>query len=118
MESYEELKRSNIAKREELLRAQEVLSRHDYVPSETPIEESTTQSANVRLKFKSGNKADPIVLSVDPHDSFTIIIDKVKEALSVTGTIKLLFDGDPIKETDTPGEMGLEDDDLIEVRIL
>ncbi|XP_003747456.1 small ubiquitin-related modifier [Galendromus occidentalis] len=68
----------------------------------------------IKLKVK-GQEGDEIHFRLKMTTPFSKIKKNYAERVGVAaGSIRLIFDGNPVSDSDTPRNLSLEDDDIIE----
>ncbi|XP_068638035.1 uncharacterized protein [Aristolochia californica] len=107
---------------EELLREVEEAARREVISSAKPAPEHDEE-----LEFKAKEKRQKVIISIQDKDGvkpfrmymddkferlFTMYAEKVKASLE---KLVFSFDGDKVNPLATPGTLGMEDEDIIEV---
>jgi hypothetical protein len=91
----------------------------DNADSWQPIDISSTRELpKWTLNIKSPN-AEPIQIRVNPHEPLqSSALDSIRTLLELPASrpLKLIFDGMTLDSTQTPVQLQLEDDDLLELR--
>ncbi|OQR69375.1 small ubiquitin-related modifier-like [Tropilaelaps mercedesae] len=85
-------------------------------PAERPGPSNSSGDAKEFIKLKvKGQEGDEIHFRLKMTTPFSKIKKNYAERVGVAaGSVRLIFDGSPVSDTDTPRGLSLEDDDVIE----
>ena len=76
-------------------------------------------SAKMSLRIRYSRHAEPVQVTVKTDKPLADCVSDIKSTLSLAPSVslKLIFDGSLLVLSRTPGELELEDEDLLEVMI-